>query len=121
MQYDNMVAEAIYSKTAVSVTPSVIQGEKGSLLMDYVSRHETLELRLRKGSRDALTGGSIEALPFTPAKNNMVYEIREFLRLIREKRYSHEYLENSQMEIELMDEVRRQQKIFFPADRKSDH
>lgn len=47
--------------------------------------------------------------------------IREFLRLIREKRYSHEYLENSQMEIELMDEVRRQQKIFFPADRKSDH
>lgn len=43
----------------------------------------------------------------------MVYEIREFLRLIREKRYSHEYLENSQMEIELMDEVRRQQKIFF--------
>ena len=47
--------------------------------------------------------------------------IREFLRLIREKRYSHEYLENSRMEIELMDEVRRQQKIFFPADRKSDH
>ena len=46
MQYDNMVAEAIYSKTAVSVTPSVIQGEKGSLLMDYVSRPETLELRL---------------------------------------------------------------------------
>ena len=47
MQYDGMTAEAIYSKTAVSVTPSVIQGEKGSLLIDYVSRPETLELRLR--------------------------------------------------------------------------
>ena len=111
MQYDNMVAEAIYSKTAVSVTPSVIQGEKGSLLMDYVSRPETLELRLRKGSRDALTGGSIEALPFTPAKNNMVYEILEFIRLIRDKEVNHKYLQYSLDTIRVIDEIRRQNEI----------
>ena len=113
MQYDNMVAEAIYSKTAVSVTPSVIQGEKGSLLMDYVSRPETLELRLRKGSRDALTGGSIEALPFTPAKNNMVYEILEFIRLIRDKEVNHKYLKYSLHTIRVLDEIKRQAGIRF--------
>lgn len=113
MQYDSMIAEAIYSKTAVSVTPSVIQGEKGSLLIDYVSRPETLELRLRKGSRDALAGGSIETLPFTPAKNNMVYEIMEFIRLIKNKEVNHKYLQYSLDSIRILDEVRRQSEIEF--------
>lgn len=46
----------------------------------------------------------------------MVYEIREFIKLIEEKNFRHQYLENSSMEMELMDEVRRQQGIIFPED-----
>ena len=115
MQYDGMTAEAIYSKTAVSVTPSVIQGEKGSLLIDYVSRPETLELRLRKGSRDPLSGGSTEMLPYTPADNNMIYEIREFIRLIKNKEVNHKYLQYSLDTIRIIDEVRRQNGIVFPG------
>lgn len=115
LRYHSMVAEAIYSKTAVSVTPSVIQGEKGSLLIDYVSRPETLELRLRKGSRDTLAGGDIRALSFTPAKNNMVYEIREFVRLIKNKEVNHKYLQYSLNTIRIIDEVRRQNGIVFPG------
>ena len=115
MQYDGMTAEAIYSKTAVSVTPSVIQGETGSLLIDYVSRPETLELRLRKGSRDPLSGGNTEMLPYTPADNNMIYEIREFIRLIKNKEVNHKYLQYSLDTIRIIDEVRRQNGIVFPG------
>lgn len=118
MQYDGMTAEAIYSKTAVSVTPSVIQGEKGSLLIDYVSRPEALELRMRKGSRDTLAGGEIQILPFTPAKNNMIYEIREFIRLIENKEVNHKYLQYSLDAIRVIDEVRRQNGIVFPGENK---
>lgn len=114
LQYGSMIAEAVYSKTAVSVTPSVIQGEKGSLLIDYVSRPETLELRLRKGSRDPLSGGSTEMLPYTPAENNMIYEIREFIRLIKDKDVNHKYLQYSLDTIRIIDEVRRQNGIVFP-------
>ena len=115
MQYDGMTAEAIYSKTTVSVTPSVIQGEKGSLLIDYVSRPETLELRLRKGSRDPLSGGNTEMLPYTPADNNMIYEIRKFIRLIKNKEVNHKYLQYSLDTIRIIDEVRRQNGIVFPG------
>lgn len=118
LQYDGMTAEAIYSKTAVSVTPSVIQGEKGSLLIDYVSRPEALELRMRKGSRDTLAGGEIQTLPFTPAKNNMIYEIREFIRLIENKEVNHKYLQYSLDTIRVIDEVRRQNGIVFPGENK---
>lgn len=116
LQYDSMTAEAVYSKTAVSVTPSVIQGEKGSLLIDYVSRPETLELRLRKGSRDPLSGGSTEMLPYTPAENNMIYEIRKFIRLIKDKDVNHKYLQYSLDTIRIIDEVRRQNGIIFPGE-----
>ena len=112
-EYPDFQGELLYSKITDSRVPSQIQGEEGSLVIREIPDPQEVVLYYRDGRTETLD------IPRT--ENNMVYEIREFLRLIREKRYSHEYLENSQMEIELMDEVRRQQKIFFPADRKSDH
>lgn len=113
MDYGNMTAEAVYSKIASSVTPSVIQGENGSLLIDYISRPETISLRLREGSRDKLDSSKIRPLPFTPAENNMVYEIREFLQLIKNCSYNHKYLQYSLDTIRIIDEVRRQTGILF--------
>lgn len=112
-EYPDFQGELLYSKITDSRVPSQIQGEEGSMVIREIPDPQEVVLYYRDGRTETLE------IPRT--ENNMVYEIREFLRLIREKRYSHEYLENSQMEIELMDEVRRQQKIFFPADRKSDH
>lgn len=112
-EYPDFQGELLYSKITDSRVPSQIQGEEGSLVIREIPDPQEVVLYYRDGRTETLE------IPRT--ENNMVYEIREFLRLIREKRYSHEYLENSRMEIELMDEVRRQQKIFFPADRKSDH
>lgn len=113
MEYEDMTAEAIYSKIAVSVTPSVLQGEDGSIMIDYISKPETISLRLREGSRDTLKGGTIEELPYTPVKNNMIFEIQEFLKLIEKKEVDHKYLKYSLDTIRVLDEVKRQTGIQF--------
>ena len=113
MEYEDMTAEAVYSKIAVSVTPSVLQGEDGSIMIDYISKPESVSLRLRESARDTLTGGTIKKLPYTPAKNNMIFEIQEFLKLIEKKEVDHKYLKYSLGTIRVLDEVRRQTGIRF--------
>lgn len=113
MEYDGMTAEAVYSKISVSVNPSVLQGEDGSIMIDYISRPETIRLRLREGSRDSLEGGNIEKLPFTPVKNNMIFEIQEFLKLVENNEVNHKYLKYSLDTIRVLDEVKRQIGIRF--------
>lgn len=113
MEYEDMTAEAVYSKIAVSVNPSVLQGEDGSIMIDYISKPETISLRLREGSRDTLKGGTIEKLPYTPVKNNMIFEIQEFLKLIENKEVDHKYLKYSLDTIRVLDEVRCQAGIRF--------
>lgn len=113
MEYDGMTAEAVYSKISVSVNPSVLQGEDGSIMIDYISRPETIRLRLREGSRDPLEGGNIEKLPFTPVKNNMIFEIQEFLKLVENDEVNHKYLKYSLDTIRVLDEVKRQIGIRF--------
>ena len=113
MEYEDMTAEAVYSKIAVSVTPSVLQGEDGSIMIDYISKPESVSLRLRESARDTLAGGTIEKLPYTPVKNNMIFEIQEFLKLIEKKEVDHKYLKYSLGTIRVLDEVRRQTGIRF--------
>ena len=113
MEYEDMTAEAVYSKIAVSVTPSVLQGEDGSIMIDYISKPESVSLRLRESARDTLTGGTLEKLPYTPVKNNMIFEIQEFLKLIEKKEVNHKYLKYSLDTTRVLAEVRRQTGIPF--------
>lgn len=113
MKYADFTAEAVYSKISVSVTPSTLQGEDGSVLIDQISTPHHMEVRLRKGCRDTLDGGIIQPIEYTPLENNMVFEIREFLRLIEEKEINHKYLQYSLDTIRVIDEVRRQNQILF--------
>ena len=108
MKYETMIAEAVYSKISVSVNPSVIQGEDGSILIDYISKPEKICLQLREGARDTLEGAGREILPFIPPDNNMIYEIQEFIKLINENNIDHKYLQYSLDTIRVIDEVRRQ-------------
>lgn len=117
MQYEDFLAEAVYSKISVSVNPSVIQGEDGSILLDHIGKTKHMELRLRRGSRDTLDGGEIHVLPYEPVDNNMIYEIEEFQRLIREREVEHKYLKYSLDTLRVIDEVRRQNSIVFPVDK----
>ena len=113
MKYADFTAEAVYSKISVSVTPSIFQGEDGSILIDHIGTPNHMELRLRRGCRDALDGGIIQPIDYTPLENNMVFEIREFLRLIEEKEINNKYLQYSLDTIRVIDEVRRQNQIVF--------
>ena len=113
LEYEDMTAEAVYSKIAVSVNPSVLQGEDGSIMIDYISKPESVSLRLRESARDTLAGGAIEKLPYTPVKNNMIFEIQEFLKLVEKKEAAHKYLKHSLDTIRVLDEVRRQTGIRF--------
>lgn len=113
LEYEDMTAEAVYSKIAVSVNPSVLQGEDGSIIIDYISKPESVSLRLRESARDTLAGGAIEKLPYTPVKNNMIFEIQEFLKLVEKKEADHKYLKHSLDTIRVLDEVRRQTGIRF--------
>ena len=86
----------------------MIQGEDGSILIDYISKPEKICLQLREGARDTLEGAGREILPFIPADNNMIYEIQEFIKLINENNINHKYLQYSLDTIRVIDEVRRQ-------------
>lgn len=116
LKYDHLVCEAIYSKITSSVNPSVIQGEDGSIMIDYISRPKSAVVCIREGSRDALDGGIREAIPFTPPENNMIYEIQGFLHLIESQAVHHKYLQYSLDTIRVIDEIRRQYNITFPGE-----
>ena len=105
MEYPDMIAEAIYSKVTVSYRPSVIQGENGSILINYISHPTQIELRLREGSRDPINGGIKEILPYSPVNNNMIYEIKNFLSLVENNGIKHEYLQYSLDTIRIIDHV----------------
>lgn len=108
LEYEGMQGELVYSKISDSRIPSQIQGEEGTMVIEEIPDPQTVTVYDRRGGK--------EILDIPKTDNNMVYEIREFIRLIKENEYEHPYLLNSQMTMELMDEVRRQQKILFPAD-----
>lgn len=116
MEYEDLLAEAVYSKISVSVNPSVIQGEEGSILIDYIGSPMRMEVRRRRSCRDTLDGGESRVIPYTPVENNMVYEVQEFLRLIQENEVNHRYLQYSLDTIRVIDEARRQNEIVFSSD-----
>lgn len=108
VEYDGMQGELIYSKITASNIPSQIQGEDGTMVIQEI--HNPLQVTIYG------RGGQAEALDITGKENNLSYELEEFIRLVKDGRYGHEYLRNSRMEMELMDEARRQQGIVFGAD-----
>lgn len=108
MQYQDMIAEAVYSKITDSVNPSIFMGEEGNILVDGVAKPQAIEILYRDGRR--------EQIPYTPSENNMVYELREFARLADEKCIEHPYIKYSLDAARVIDEARRQNGIVFQAD-----
>lgn len=108
MQYQDMIAEAVYSKITDSVNPSIFMGEEGNILVDGVAKPQAIEILYRDGRR--------EQIPYTPSENNMVYELREFARLADEKCIEHPYIQYSLDTARVIDEARRQNGIVFQAD-----
>lgn len=110
LEYDGILGEIGYSKITSSQMPSEIQGENGTMVIGKISDPQDVSIYYQNGER--------ETLEIPKTENDMIYELREFIRLIKEEQFQHPYLQNSELEMALMDEVRRQQKIHFPADER---
>lgn len=106
--YENMIAELTYSKITDGYTPSVIQGELGSIILPHITTAEGVTLQLR--------GGDKEYIPFNQHTNNMVYEMENFLSFVVEPQKLAPYNQYTTQAMRIMDEVRKQQNIQYPDD-----
>lgn len=109
-QYEGMSATIIYSKIADSLLPSEIQGESGVLTMNRIDSISQVSFKERKGG--------VANLSVDNQLNEYYYEVAEFIDVIQSGR--RESLTNSHANslttIEIIDEVRRQIGVVYPAD-----
>lgn len=107
--YEDRQAELMYSKITNSKLPTQIQGEKGCMIIK--------ECPIIKEIKILYNDGTEEDLEFEFRDNPMIYETMDFIRLIKEHKVDHEFLESSRIEMDITDEARRQTGIVFPADK----
>ena len=105
LTYDGMCANIVYSKITDSVTPSVIEGECGSLTFDKLNAPTEIKLKLR--------GGEWQSLEYAPIENNMLYEIDAFSDMIEGTRTAEPYLLATERAMKVVDEVYKQNGIDF--------
>ena len=102
--YKNKTAQIIFSKVSDSAIPSQIQGEKGCLLIDSVSRPKKLTLVL-KNQEPVI-------IDTTTTRHEMSYELEDFIAQIDGKDMP-EYNEISRMGMKLCDTAREKLGIDF--------
>lgn len=108
--YPDMDAVIMYSKITNSSLPSEIQGESGNMTIAKISQMESVRLHLRDGS--------VADLSRDQAASGMVYEVKEFLSLIRQGRNESDINShaNSLATMDIIDEARKQIGLVYPAD-----
>ncbi len=108
-KYPGMEASVAFSKIADSYLPGIIDGEKGSLIIDKIQTPESVEFRNRTEHRN---------LGVTFDRDIYYYEIAEFINLIEQGRQESEIntWNISLATIEVIDEIRRQLGVVYPAD-----
>lgn len=111
-EYEGMNATVLYSKIADSNLPTEIQGEEGTITADRINIISQVTLKTRNGKE------SVISKPDTI--DDYYYEIAEFIDLIQQGKKESEInsLENSLITIEIIDEIRKQLGITYPADNK---
>ena len=118
-EYEGMNATVLYSKIVNSFLPTEIEGEAGNILIDhihiagkvdFIPRIPTGQGQSQKDIREAI-GKPLE-------KSAYYYEMKEFIDLIIDGRResSVNTLDNSLATIEVIDEIRRQLGVTYPAD-----
>lgn len=109
-EYDGMNATILYSKIADSALPTEIQGEEGTITIDRINAIKDVKLQYRNGD--------VSDLSHTDRGNDYYYEVAEFIDMVQQDRRESDVNshENSLITIEIIDEIRRQLKIKYPAD-----
>ena len=109
--YNNgLTATVLYGKITDSTLPTEIQGELGTIKLDRINIISKVTLILRKGEAENIR-------PETD-HHEYYYEVAEFIDTILSDRKESTInsLENSLITIEIIDEIRRQLGVHFPAD-----
>ena len=118
-RYEGMTATVLYSKIADSRLPSEIEGEEGTLLLDTIHDIRCVTRFPRRGAASGRGPEAVgESVGVEPDRDRYYYEIAEFIDLIEQGRpesavNSHA---NSLATLEIIDEVRRQLGVVYPAD-----
>ncbi len=110
-EYENLNATVLYSKIADSFLPAEIQGEKGTFILDRIQTIREVKFIPK--------GGQIQDLSVPASHNEYYYEIAEFIDLI-ERRLCESTInshDHSLATLEIIDEVRKQSGIIYPADK----
>ena len=109
--YPDKVAEVSYSKITDSRLPNEIQGESGVLqFWGNINSPENVKIFFRDGREEVLYHREMD--------NPMKYELGHFLKMIHGEEDAEIHAKRSLDALELMDEVRRQCGIVFPADQE---
>lgn len=119
MLYDGMNATVLYSKIANSQLPAEIEGEDGNILIDRIQTPVDVRFYPRQtpaSGREKRTEGEILCNPDN--HNEYYYEIAEFIDMILEGRIESDINshDTSLATMEIIDEVRRQLGVRYPAD-----
>ncbi|MFN7250406.1 MAG: Gfo/Idh/MocA family protein [Anaerobacillus sp.] len=112
LTYDDMDAVIMHSKISNSYLPSEIQGEDGTIIIDKVNPPEHIEIKYRDGSK--------EVVSIQQDSNSMVYEVAEFIKLLKANQLesSINSYHNSLITLKILDEARKQVRVIFPADQQ---
>ncbi len=118
-EYDGMTAEILYSKIADSKLRTEISGEDGILSLDQIHIARKAEF-IPRGIPTSGRSAGPEAVDLTvpPEADEYLCEFREFIDLLErgEKESARNSLSYSLAVAEIMDEIRRQGGVVFPAD-----
>lgn len=110
-KYDDMEGMVMYSKISNSYVPTEIQGEEGSIVIDKVNGMTEVKIIYNNGEVEDLTEPQVQ--------ENMYYEAEEFINIInkgdKESRINSK--DFSIILIGIMDEIRRQIGLEYPADK----
>lgn len=131
-----LVVELAYSKISTDLLPCQIEGDLGTLTLDAMSVPQAASVMVRgQAVRGAATtktnavGSVTEQLAIEPCDNNMVFELRDFVSVVRGEKLDTLWgsgmdargAESSFTDVTLdalavCDEIRHQAGVHFPAD-----
>lgn len=108
--YEGMTVEIAYSKIteAASGVSSFIRGENGEISFGH-ALSKINEIYFAKRGENAVKQD------FSPAPNNMIYELCAFCDFVNRKKKCDYFLNCTDAALSVIDEIRRQNDIIFPS------
>ncbi len=118
-EYEGMNATILYSKIVNSSLFTEIEGEDGNIMLDKINQINRVTWQARpvaSSGKGPLT--PLEDISAVTDKDEYYYEVAEFIDLVQAGKLESEVNshENSLITIKIIDEVRRQLGVVFPAD-----